>query len=75
MFKWFRALKRAYEVERLEAAEKWLHKCAQERERLKRKQAKRAAKYERLRKRYAVPEAGRVIQVGGLIERQEAKDG
>lgn len=71
MFKWLRAIKRAYEVERLEAAEKQLHKSARERDKLKRKHAKRAARYEALRKKYMVPESGRVIQAGGLIERQE----
>ena len=69
MFKWFRALKRAYDVERLEAAERWLQRSSRERDRLKKKQARRAAKYEALRKKYAVPEAGRQVVVGGLIEK------
>lgn len=69
MFKWLRAIKRAYDVERLEAAEKWLQKATRERERLKKKQARRAAKYEALRKKYAVPEAGRQVVVGGLVEK------
>lgn len=69
MFKWIRAIKRAYEAERLEAAERWLHRAARERTRLKRKQAKRAAKYEALRKKFAVPEAGRQVVAGGLVEK------
>jgi hypothetical protein len=69
MFKWLRAIKRAYDVERLEAAEKWMQKAALERAALKRKHVKRAAKYEALRKRHAVPEGGRQIVVGGLVEK------
>jgi hypothetical protein len=69
MFKWLRAIKRAYDVERLEAAEKWLQRTTRERDRLKKKQARRAAKYEALRKKFAVPEAGRQVVVGGLTEK------
>lgn len=70
MFKWIRALVRAYEIERMEAAERWLQKAAKEREALKRKQQKRAAKYEALRKKYSVPESGRVVAAGGHVEKQ-----
>ncbi len=73
MFKWIRALRRAYEIERMEAAERWLQRAAGEREALKRKHQKRAAKYEALRKKYSVPESGRQIQVGNLVERQEPR--
>lgn len=75
MFNFVRAIWRAYQVTRLEAIERRLRKGAKERERLKRRQAKRAAKYEALRKKYMVPEAGRQIQVGGLVERQEHLNG
>ncbi len=71
MFKWLRALKRAYDVERLEAAEKWLQRASRERAALKRKQAARALKYERLRKKYAVPESGRQVAIGGLVEKSK----
>jgi hypothetical protein len=69
MLNFLRAIWRSYQVVRLEAVEKQLRKGAKERERMKRRQAKRAAKYEALRKKYAIPESGRQIQVGGLVEK------
>lgn len=71
MFNWLRAVKRAWEVERLESAERAMQKSARERAALKRKHEKRAAKYEALRKKYTVPEAGRVIIAGGHIEKSK----